>query len=87
MGSGTVLGEGEKLGYKCINARAETVATTPAFQDPYTDISAAAWCPPVASINGRRRPRGMSYYITSADETLLAFAGLWDNWRKPEASA
>jgi putative SOS response-associated peptidase YedK len=24
------------------------------------------------------------YYITSADESLLAFAGLWDVWEKPD---
>ena len=34
-------GKEEKLGYKCINARAETVATAPAFRAP-TRTSAAA---------------------------------------------
>ena len=35
LGSRAVLAKEETLGYKCINARAETAATAPAFRDPY----------------------------------------------------
>jgi putative SOS response-associated peptidase YedK len=49
-------------------------------------MSAAAWCPLAASYEWHKTPAvKIPYYITSAEETLLAFAGLWDNWRKPDA--
>ena len=74
----------EKLGYKCINARAETVATTPAFRDPYR-YKRRCLVPACGFYEWQKTPAGkIPYYITSADETLLAFAGLWDNWRKPD---
>lgn len=57
--------EEEKLGYKCINARAETVATAPAFRDPYR-YKRAARCPPAASMSGRRRPRERSLTTSPA---------------------
>ena len=33
----------------------------------------------------QKHPAGKQpYYITSVDGSLLAFAGLWDDWRKPD---
>jgi putative SOS response-associated peptidase YedK len=76
-------GKEEKLGYKCINARAETVATAPAFRDPYR-YKRRCIVPACGFYERQKTPAGkVPYYITSADETLLAFAGLSDNWRTP----
>ena len=74
----------EKLGYKCINARAETVATAPAVRDAYR-FKRRCLVPACGFYEWMKHPFGKEpYYITSADETLLAFAGLWDNWRQPD---
>ena len=45
----------EKIGYRCINARAESVATAPAFRGAYRPSAAVSY-PPAASTNGRRAP-------------------------------
>ena len=74
----------EKLGYKCINARAETIARAPAFRDPYRR-KRRCLVPASGFYEWQKGPAGKTpYYITSADESLLAFAGLWDIWRKPD---
>lgn len=74
----------EKIAYKCINARAETVSTTPAFRGPYT-TRRRCLVPACGFYEWQKNASGKQpYYITSADETLLAFAGLWDVWKKPD---
>jgi putative SOS response-associated peptidase YedK len=73
----------EKIGYRCINARAETVAVTPAFRGPYRRKQRCL-VPACGFYEWRRHPAGKQpYYITSAEGSLLAFAGLWDRWKRP----
>ena len=65
--------------FSMINARAETVATSPAFAPSFARrrclIPADGWYEWVR--DGRaRRP----YYMTPADSVPLAFAGLWSPW-------
>jgi putative SOS response-associated peptidase YedK len=77
----------EKIGFKCINARAETVATTPAFRGAY---KAGQRClvPASGFFEWETRPDGKQpFYFTSPEGSLLAFAGLWDNWRKPDGTS
>ena len=77
----------EKTSYKCINARAETVATTPAFRGPYKS-KRRCLIPGCGFYEWQKHPAGKQpYYITSADGSLLAFAGLWDIWKKPDGEA
>lgn len=64
-----------------INARAETLATTPMFRDAFakrrTLIPAVAfyeWKPDGA---GRKQP----YAIARRDRDMMAFAGVWEGWR------
>ena len=71
-----------KIGASLINARAESVASKPAFR---------------AAFNGRRclipadgfyewqsGPRGKQpYRVTLVDGSMFAFAGLWERWRNP----
>ena len=74
----------EKIAYKCINARAETIATTAAFKGAYR-TRRRCLVPACGFYEWQRHPAGKQpYYITSADGALLAFAGLWDDWKKPD---
>lgn len=68
-----------KTATRLINARAETVATKPAFRDSYRArrclIPADGfyeWQP-----SGKRK---QPWYIYLRNEALFAFAGLWDQW-------
>jgi putative SOS response-associated peptidase YedK len=72
-----------KIGSRMINARAETVATSPAFRDSFRRrrciVPADAfyeW----QRLAGTRQP----YAIRRRDGQPLAFAGLWSSWRVPE---
>ncbi|HSQ02458.1 MAG TPA: SOS response-associated peptidase, partial [Burkholderiales bacterium] len=74
----------ERSAFKCINARAETIATNPMFRDAYRGrhrclVPASGFFEWQRSLRARR-----PFYITSADGSLLAFAGLWDRWRRAD---
>lgn len=74
----------EKAGYKCINARAESITTTASFRDAYR-TKRRCLVPACGFYEWQKHPAGKQpYYITSADGSLLAFAGLWDTWKKPD---
>jgi putative SOS response-associated peptidase YedK len=72
-----------KIGYKMINARAETVAEKPAFRDALKTRRCLIvadgfyeWQAPGADAGPRKQP----FHITRADGTPFAFAGLWASW-------
>jgi putative SOS response-associated peptidase YedK len=64
---------------RMINARAETVATLPAFAPSFAKrrclVPADGWFEWVR--DGKRR---QAFYMTPADGSPLAFAGLWSAW-------
>ncbi|MFF3864842.1 SOS response-associated peptidase [Micromonospora sp. NPDC001898] len=70
-------------GARMINARAETVATSrayaPAFARRRCLVPADGWYEWV------RRPEGgrQAYYMTPADASVLALAGIWTTWEGP----
>lgn len=71
------------LGYKTINARSETVATTASFREPFRSrrclIPADGfyeW-----KMNGKTK---QPYCFEVKGGKLFAFAGLWDEWRNPQ---
>ncbi|HZF30431.1 MAG TPA: SOS response-associated peptidase [Gammaproteobacteria bacterium] len=71
-----------KIGYKLINARLEGLAEKPAFREALTRrrclIAASGFYEWVdAGGRAKRKP----YFVRTPDETLLAFAGLWERWR------
>jgi putative SOS response-associated peptidase YedK len=75
-----------KIGAKTINARAETVATKPAFRAAFK----ARRCLVPASgyfewtgVPGQKQP----FFIRAPTTELLMFAGLWESWRDPETDA
>jgi putative SOS response-associated peptidase YedK len=71
------------VGYKMINARAETLAEKPAFRRAFRGrrclILADGFYEWKAE-GGHKRP----YYIRMKDSSLFAFAGLWEVWTPPE---
>lgn len=73
----------EKIGYKMINARAETVAEKPSFKKAFLKQRCLI---PVSGfyewqiVDGARQP----YYIFPKDEKLFALCALYDTWRSPE---
>jgi putative SOS response-associated peptidase YedK len=73
----------EKAGPRAINARAETCTSSPLFRTAYRE-GRRCLVPANGFYEWRKHPGGKQpYFITSADESLLAFAGLWEQWRMP----
>jgi putative SOS response-associated peptidase YedK len=73
--------EDPKVGYSTINARAETVATKPAFREAFKKRR----CLVVADgfyewqkTNGRKQP----FLIHMKGDQPFAFAGLWERWKR-----
>jgi putative SOS response-associated peptidase YedK len=72
------------FGYKCINARAESAATSPAFRAAFK--SRRCIIPASGFYEWKTTPKGkIPYAIVPKDEPLFAFAGLWENWRDKAA--
>ena len=73
------------VGYKTINARAETVATTTSFREPFT--SQRCLIPADGFYEWRRSGKTKQPYCFEVnDGELFAFAGLWDRWRDPQGN-
>jgi putative SOS response-associated peptidase YedK len=71
----------KKVGFANINARAETVATKPAFRDAFKRHRCIV--PMDGYYEWRTLPDGKQPYLVKGDEPLAA-AGLWDSWNDPE---
>ena len=72
-----------KVGYKMINARAETIAEKPAFRDALKTRRCLIvadgfyeWQKNPALPRAKKQP----FHITRADGAPFAFAGLWASW-------
>ncbi len=71
------------IGYKTINARAETVATAPAFRDAFKRhrcLVPATGFYEWMKVAGGKQP----YHISIISGEPFAFAGLWSSWKNPE---
>jgi putative SOS response-associated peptidase YedK len=84
-----------KIGDRMINARAETVASKPAYRRAFANkrclIPADGfyeWRAPSGSgdgtTSGGQKPRKQPYFIHRKDGEPLAFAGLWEVWKVPD---
>jgi putative SOS response-associated peptidase YedK len=74
------------IGFKMINARAETIATKPAFREA---IRKRRCLIPADGFyewlkNGKVKT---PFCFTMVDDSIFAFAGIWDSWRNPEGKA
>src|SRR5262249_47085174 len=74
----------ENIGFKTINARAETVATASAFREAFKRrrclVPANGFYEWKKLPGGRKQP----YLIQMRDGSPFSFAGLWERWKKGE---
>lgn len=81
------------IGNRMINTRVETAAEKPAFRTALARrrclLPADGWFEwkAGAETTGRARARKQPYFMTPGDGTSLAFAGLWESWRDPNAAS
>ena len=72
-----------KTAYKMINARAETVAEAPAFRDSF--LSRRCLIPADGFYEwAQKGKQSAPFCFSMADESVFAFAGLWDRWKNPD---
>jgi putative SOS response-associated peptidase YedK len=71
--------EGPSVGSRMINARAETVATKPAFRRAFRERCCLIFADGFYEWQRRER-RKQPYYIRLRDGRPFAFAGLWERW-------
>jgi putative SOS response-associated peptidase YedK len=83
--------ESAKVGDRMINARAETVATKPAYRRAFAKKRCIVpadgfyeWKRDETPTDGR--PRKRPYFVHRRDGEPLALAGLWEVWKVPEDS-
>ncbi|MBX6356704.1 MAG: SOS response-associated peptidase [Micromonosporaceae bacterium] len=73
-----------RVGSRMINARAETLAGSSAYARPFARrrclVPADGWFEWLRRASGKQ-----AYFMTPADGSTLAFAGLWTSWRGPGA--
>lgn len=74
------------IGNKTINARVETVATTPSFREPFQ--SRRCLIPADGFYEWKRLGKlKQPYCFDMEDASVFAFAGLWDRWIDPNGMA
>jgi putative SOS response-associated peptidase YedK len=74
-----------KIGYKMINARAETAATKPSFRAAFKYrrcIVPADGFYEWQKVNGRKQP----YFVHMKHDGPFGIAGLWERWEGPDGS-
>lgn len=79
------------IGNRMINARAESLAQKPAFRKPLAKrrclVPASGyfeWRKGAVGIGGVKAAKKQPFYITPADGSTMAFAGLWEFWKSPD---
>ena len=74
-----------RIGYRMINARAETVAEKPAFRAAFGRRRCLVLADGFYEWQKREKGAKQPYRITLADGGPFGFAGLWESWRDPES--
>ncbi|MDX6806278.1 SOS response-associated peptidase, partial [Terrihabitans rhizophilus] len=70
------------IGWKTINARAETVATMPAFRSAFQSRRCIVPADAFYEWTGEKGSK-QPHAIAMKDRGLFGFAGLWENWKDP----
>ena len=73
-----------KFGTRCINARAETVATLPAFRSAFRKRRCLVPVNAFFEWSGEKGHR-LKWRISLREEPLFALAGLWEWWQDRES--
>jgi putative SOS response-associated peptidase YedK len=71
----------QKIAYSTINAKSETVDRSPTFREPWKRrrcLVPANWFYEWQRIDAKTK---QPFAISLRDDTLFAFAGLWDKWK------
>jgi len=68
------------IGNKAINARAETVATTPSFRNAFKNRRCLILADGFYEWKGKKGQK-QPMFLTLPEGNPFAFAGLWDQWR------
>lgn len=71
------------IGYKMINARSETVTEKPSFSDPLRSRRCLILADGFYEWK-RVGKEKLPFCFTLADESVFAFAGLWERWKSPQ---
>ena len=78
--------EDATIGYKTINARSETATTRPAFRDAL--ISRRCLVPADGFYEWKKEAKGKQpFCFALRDESIFAFAGIWDRWKGSDGKA
>ena len=81
MGSHSILGEGAKVAFSTINAKAETITTSPAYREAMKRrrcLVPADLFYEWQKIDAKTK---QPYAIGMKDGSIFAFAGLWEMWK------
>jgi putative SOS response-associated peptidase YedK len=74
--------QAKEMQRQTFNARAETIATKPAFRSAFEKRRCLIPADGFVEWKGEKPPK-QPYAIVPADGGLITFAGLWENWRDP----
>jgi putative SOS response-associated peptidase YedK len=74
------------IGHMLINARAETVASKPAFRHALRERRCLILADAFYEWEAQGRPK-QPWCVRRKDRVPFAFAGLWDRWHDPEGRA
>jgi len=73
------------IGYKLINARAETIAEKPSFRDAFRYRRCLVPASGFYEWDRRSTPR-LPYYFHPSQDEFMAMAGVWEYWLHPSGS-
>jgi putative SOS response-associated peptidase YedK len=73
------------IGYKLINARAETIGDKPSYRDAYRYRRCLVPASGFYEWDRRKSPR-QPYYFHPAKDEFMAMAGIWEHWMHPSGS-
>jgi putative SOS response-associated peptidase YedK len=79
--------EDPKIGYRLINARAETAATKPSFRSAFKSRRCLVVADGYYEWQKLDAKMKQPFYIHMKAGKLFAFAGLWDRWTPPAGEA